>query len=254
MTVTAPTAAAGAAAPKPSADATQAGIDSLTSNFNTFLSLLTTQLRNQDPTSPLDSNQFTQQLVQMTSVQQQLNTNSLLKQVVSNTANGVSTAVSLIGKQVRAASNTANISGGQAQWIYNLPSGVADLKVEVTDGKGTVVHAEAPTDRKTGDHTFTWNGKDRSGVQLPDGGPYTLKVTALDSGGNALSTSTFVQGAVTGVTQGNGQTLITVNGGGVDWNNVVNINQIAAANSNTTSNTTNTNTNSNSNSSATAGS
>ena len=98
MTVTATTpttAQQTAATPK---DNTALGRADLASNFNTFLSLLTTQLKNQDPLSPLDSNQFTQQLVQMTGVEQQLNTNDLLKQLVSNTATGVSTAVSMIGR------------------------------------------------------------------------------------------------------------------------------------------------------------
>src|ERR1700733_1829637 len=88
----------------------------LSGNFDTFLTLLTTQLKNQDPTAPLDSNQFTQQLVQMTGVEQQLNGNDLLKQLVANTSNGISTAVTLIGKNVKAVSDTANISNGQAQW------------------------------------------------------------------------------------------------------------------------------------------
>ncbi len=254
MTVTAATSAATTPQTAATSNSAQAGLDSLASNFTTFLSLLTTQLKNQDPTAPLDSNQFTQQLVQMTSVQQQLNANALLKQLVSNTANGVSTAVSLIGKQVKAASSTTNISGGQAQWIYNLPSGTADLKVEVTDAKGTTLHAEAPKDLTAGDHTFTWNGKDLSGNQLPDGGPYTLKVTAVDSSGNALSTNTYVQGAVTGVSQSNGSTLLTVNGGQVDWNNVININQIPATSTASNSNTSTTTNNSTNNNGAAAGS
>ena len=91
MTVTAPTASP-VTAPTAPADATSKGIASLADNFNTFLALLTTQLKNQDPTSPLDSNQFTQQLVQMTGVEQQLNGNTLLKQLVANTSNGITTA------------------------------------------------------------------------------------------------------------------------------------------------------------------
>src|SRR5690349_4299143 len=79
----------------------------LAENFDTFLSLLTTQLKNQDPLAPMDSTQFTQQLVQMTGVEQQLLTNDLLEKLVSNTGTGVSTAVSLIGKEVRAASADA---------------------------------------------------------------------------------------------------------------------------------------------------
>ena len=209
-------------------DATALGRADLASNFDTFLSLLTTQLKNQDPLSPLDSNQFTQQLVAMTGVEQQLNTNDLLKQLVANTAGGISTAVSLIGKDVKAVSDTANISGGKAQWVYNLPTAAASLKVEVLDANGTLVHAEAPTDLSAGDHAFTWNGKDQTGAQLPDGGPYTLRVTALDGSGAAISSTNYVEGAVTGVQQANGATMITINGGLVDWSKVTSITQPAA--------------------------
>src|SRR5258708_4771350 len=117
-------------APPASTDKTALGRADLATNFNTFLSLLTTQLKNQDPLSPLDSNQFTQQLVQMTGVEQQLNANDLLKQLVANTSGGISTAVSLIGKDVKAVSDTANISGGKAQWTYHLPTAAQSVKVE----------------------------------------------------------------------------------------------------------------------------
>lgn len=235
MTVTSAT------APTPTAtstDTTALGKASLAENFNTFLSLLTTQLKNQDPLSPLDSNQFTQQLVQMTGVEQQLAANDLLKQLVSNTGNGVSTAVTLIGKDVKAVSDTANLSGGQAKWTYNLSSAASDLKVEVVDANGKLVHAEAPSDMKAGDHAFTWNGKDLSGTQLPDGGTYTLRVTATDASGNAIASTNYVQGVVTGVTQSNGATSITVNGGPVDWSKVTAITQVAPPTTTTTTPTT----------------
>jgi flagellar basal-body rod modification protein FlgD len=172
----------------------------------------------------------------MTGVEQQLNTNDLLKQLVSNTAGGISTAVSLIGKDVKAVSDTANISGGQAKWTYNLPSAASSLKVEVLNANGTLVHAEAPTDLSAGDHDFTWNGKDQTGAQLPDGGPYTLRVTALDSSGAAISTTNYVKGTVSAVQQANGATMITINGGQVDWTKVTSITQPAAAPAATASN------------------
>ena len=204
-----------------------AALDQLANNFQTFLSLLTTQLKNQDPLSPLDSNQFTQQLVQMSGVEAQLNGNALLQKVADNTTNGISTAVSLIGKNVRAASATADLKGGKAQWTYNLPSDAADLKVEVLDSSGKVVHVEAPASHKAGDHDFTWNGKDMAGVGLPDG-TYLIRVTAKDGGGKDLTPTTYVQGLVSGVEQSNGSTLITVNGSKVSWNTVVSITEPAA--------------------------
>ena len=220
------------------ADKTITGRASLADSFNTFLSLLTTQLKNQDPTAPLDSNQFTQQLVQMTGVEQQLNANDLLKQLVSNTSSGLSSAVSLIGKEVKATSDGANISGGQAKWTYNLAADADDVKIEIVDAAGKRVHVEAPTDIKAGDHALTWNGKDLSGAQLPDGGPYTLKVTATDAAGKTVTATNFVRGVVSGVEQANGGTYLTVNGGQVSWNMVTSINTPAAPT--TTANNTST--------------
>src|SRR6185436_17602810 len=108
----------------------------LAENFDTFLSLLTTQLKNQDPLSPLDSNQFTQQLVQMTGVEQQLASNDLLKQLVSNTGSGISNAVSLIGKDVSAVTDDAQLGNGKADWTYKLKLDAADTKIEVLNAKG----------------------------------------------------------------------------------------------------------------------
>jgi flagellar basal-body rod modification protein FlgD len=199
----------------------------LSSNFQTFLSLLTTQLKNQDPLSPLDSNQFTQQLTQMSGVEAQLQANALLQNISNNTGTGIQTAVSMIGKQVKATSDAANLTNGQAQWVYNLPSGAADVKLTIVNAAGQVVHAEAPSDLSAGDHTLTWNGKDLNGVKLPDG-PYTLQIAANDASGKALTTTTYVAGMVSAVEQSSGTTTITVGGTQVPWNQVVSITQPAA--------------------------
>jgi flagellar basal-body rod modification protein FlgD len=238
MTVTATTPTPAAADPT---DKTALGRTSLAQNFDTFLALLTTQLKNQDPLSPLDSNQFTQQLVQMTGVEQQLNTNDLLKQLVSNTATGVSTAVSMIGKSVKAVSDDANITGGKAQWIINVPAEATDAKVQIVDASGAVLHVESLGDLKAGDHPFTWNGKDQTGKQFADGGPYTLRVNATDATGATIASTNYVQGVVSGVEQSNGSTFLTINGGKVTWDKVTSIQDApaptsTAANSNTPTN------------------
>ena len=224
MTVTATTPTTPAAA----TDKTALGRTSLAQNFDTFLALLTTQLKNQDPLSPLDSNQFTQQLVQMTGVEQQLNTNDLLKQLVNNTATGVSTAVSMIGKNVKAVSDDANITGGKAQWLINVPAEATDAKVQIVDKSGAVLHVESLGDLKAGDHAFTWNGKDQTGKQLADGGPYTLRVNATDASGATIASTNYVQGVVSGVEQSNGSTFLTINGGKVTWDKVTSIQDVPA--------------------------
>jgi flagellar basal-body rod modification protein FlgD len=214
----------------------------LAENFDTFLSLLTTQLKNQDPLSPLDSNQFTQQIVQMTGVEQQLLTNDLLKQLVSNTGSGVSTAVSLIGKEVRAANDAAGLSNGKAEWVYKLDRPASDVKLEILDSKGNVVRSMAPSDNAAGEHTFTWDGKGDAGTPQPDG-VYTLRVTAKDSEGTAVNASVVVQGIVTGVQQIDGGTYITINGAQIPWETITLIRQPAETASTDTPASTGSNTN-----------
>jgi flagellar basal-body rod modification protein FlgD len=196
----------------------------LAENFDTFLSLLTTQLKNQDPLSPLDSNQFTQQIVQMTGVEQQLLTNHLLKKLVANPGSGVATAVSLIGKDVRAEADTAGLKDGKAVWTYSLDRDASDVKLEVLDSKGRVIASIAPTENKAGDHVFTWDGKSAAGTDLPEG-EYSLKVTAADSEGSTVTSKVFAEGVVTGVEQKDGTTYITINGAQVPWDKIVHIRQ-----------------------------
>ncbi|TAJ69873.1 MAG: flagellar hook assembly protein FlgD [Phenylobacterium sp.] len=196
----------------------------LAENFDTFLTLLTTQLKNQDPLSPMDSTQFTQQLVQMTGVEQQLLTNDLLEKLVSNTGTGVATAVSLIGKEVRADSDVAALKGGKAEWGYSLDRAATDVKLEILDSKGRVVRTIAPTDNAAGEHTLTWDGKGTGGSDLPDG-TYSLKVTAKDSEGSAVTSNVYIDGKVTGVEQQDGMTYLTIKGAQVPWDKLVSIRQ-----------------------------
>ena len=214
-----------ASTPAPTAtDSGALGRARLVENFNTFLSLLTTQLKNQDPLSPLDSNQFTQQLVQMTGVEQQLLTNDLLKKLVGNTGTGVASAVSLIGKDVRAEGDTTALTGGKASWVYSLDRAASDVKLEILDSRDRVVRAIAPTDNRVGEHALAWDGKSDGGVVLPDG-VYRLRVTAMDGSGAAVANRVFADGLVTGVEQANGQTLLTINGARIPWDKIVAIRQ-----------------------------
>ena len=209
-------------------DSSALGRARLAENFDTFLSLLTTQLKNQDPLSPMDSNQFTQQIVQMTGVEQQLLTNDLLKKLVSNTGTGVSTAVSLIGKEVRADADVAALNDGKATWTYELDRAASDVKLEVLDSKGRVVKSIAPTDNAAGEHEFVWDGKSAAGTELAEG-IYSLRVVAKDSEGSTVASKVFTDGLVTGVEQKDGLTLLTINGAQVTWDRIVNIRQPAPA-------------------------
>lgn len=237
------TTSSAAAAQAAATSATATGRKRLADNFDTFLSLLTTQMKNQDPLSPMDSNQFTQQLTQMTGVEQQLLTNDLLQKLVSNTGTGVATAVSLIGKQVRADTADAGLKDGKATWTYNFDRAASDVKLDIVDSKGVIVRSIAPTDNAAGDHTFVWDGKSAAGSTMA-AGTYTLRVSAKDSQGTAVTTKIFSDGLVTGVEQKDGATLISVNGAQVAWDKIVSIRQPETT---TTAANTNANTNTNTN-------
>jgi flagellar basal-body rod modification protein FlgD len=198
--------------------AANAGRARLAENFDTFLTLLTAQMKNQDPLSPMDSTQFTQQLVQMTGVEQQLETNDLLKELVAKGDNDVSSAVSLIGWQVRAESDQAGLANGKATWTYNLSRAATETKLEVMDAEGRIVRTISGA-RTAGDNTFTWDGKDQSGLGAAPG-VYTLRVTAKDSSGTSVSSKTYVDGIVNSVEQTGGNTLVAINGAKIPWGKV----------------------------------
>ncbi|MDO8900849.1 MAG: flagellar hook capping FlgD N-terminal domain-containing protein [Phenylobacterium sp.] len=205
------------------AASTSVGGQRLAESFDTFLVLLTTQMKNQDPLSPMDSGDFTQQIVQMTGVEQQLLTNQLLKQLVGASGDGVADAVSLIGKQVRAATNEANLSDKSADWVFRLDREAQNVKVEVLDSKGGIVHVQAMENLQGGEHKFSWNGKNVLGAQLADGGAYTLRVTATDSAGATVGHNTFIEGLVRAVEQVDGQTFVTIGGSRALWQTISSI-------------------------------
>lgn len=206
--VGAATPAAAAASTNPSASIAGA-TSTLTSNFNTFLTLLTTQLKNQDPLSPLDTNQFTQQLVAFSQVEQQINTNSNLQQLIA--LQGASESISalpLVGQNIEYNSATAPLSNGQANFVYSLPSTATQTALAVTDANGHVVYSQQG-DTAAGSHVFTWNGKTNTGVPLSDG-DYTLKVQAIGPNGAAITPTIASAGAVSAVGVQNGTASFTV--------------------------------------------
>lgn len=189
------------------------GLTSLASNYQTFLSLLTTQLKNQDPLSPTDTNQFTSELTQMTGVEQQLLTNQLLQNLVdSNSSNSLSSGVNLIGKTATASGDSSSLTSGSASWPYTLGTTASSGTVSISDSSGNVVYTGKLSALNAGAHTYKWDGKDSSGTQLANGGSYTLKVTATDSSGTAVTATTGVTGSVTSASQVNGVTMVTING------------------------------------------
>jgi flagellar basal-body rod modification protein FlgD len=181
-------------------------------NFDTFLNILTTQLKNQNPLDPMDTNQFTQQLVQFTGVEQQLKTNDFLKALMEASQNSGNTdAVSYIGKEVTASGTTANLTGGGASWAYNAAANSSDAKVTIKDASGNVVYTETGS-LNSGPGNFLWDGMGSDGQVKPDG-VYTISIDGKNLAGNNVAISTSTVGKVTGVDFSGTEPILTVAGG-----------------------------------------
>jgi flagellar basal-body rod modification protein FlgD len=185
----------------------------LSDNFSTFLSLLTAQLQNQDPLSPMDSNQFTQQLVSYSQVEQAIQTNQNLESLISaQTAQSFSNMVGYLGKTVTMDTNATGLKDGSADWTYILGADAEKVTVVVNDSSGNPVFAKMLEGDalKKGEHTFSWDGVSDSGKQMPDGG-YSLSVTAK-TGESSIDTTTLVKGKVESVETVAGQHWLVVKG------------------------------------------
>ena len=183
----------------------------LAGNFQTFLQLLTTQLQNQNPLDPLDTNQFTQQLVQFAGVEQQLKTNDQLTQLVSLQQTTQATqALGFVGKTAVVDGNTTALSSSSATWELNIPSSSA-VTVTIANSKGQTVFTGNYSASAGNNQPFTWNGQGSDGTQWPDG-LYTMTATAADSSGNPVAISTQVGGTVSSVDLTQTPPLLMING------------------------------------------
>ena len=172
------------------------GIDkgTLAGNFQTFLTLLTTQLKNQNPLDPLDTNQFTAQLVQFAQVEQQLKQNDQLAALVSLQQTAQNTAaLEFVGQKVGVTGNTAALSGGKAAWNLDVPK-PATGTVTIASATGQTVF-RGNYSMNAGSQPFVWDGKDASGLQWPDGN-YTISVSAKDASGQPVAVPTEIQAVV----------------------------------------------------------
>ncbi len=166
--------------------------------FDQFLTLLTAQLRYQDPLSPMDSTEFTSQLVQFASVEQSIRTNDQLETLIEMQRNDASaTALGYIGHTVEVPGNVVTLEGGRAEIAYLLDENAGTTAISIIDSAGqTVLTANGET--VAGKHHFVWNGTSNTGVELPDG-EYRVTVGAVDLTGVPMSPATFVLGRVTSV-------------------------------------------------------
>jgi flagellar basal-body rod modification protein FlgD len=170
----------------------------LDGDLNRFLTLLVSQLQHQDPLEPLDANQFTSQLVQFASVEQQIYQNANLEKLLAAQQNTqLASTVGYLGKQVEANGNALPLQGGKALASYTLPQSAARTTITIQDAGGRTV-AVMPADSSAGRHELRWDGRAADGRQLPDG-TYSFQVNAKGNNSGAITATQTYFGKVTGV-------------------------------------------------------
>lgn len=204
-------------------------LTALSGNFQNFLQMLMTQLKNQDPTSPLDTNQFTTELVQFSSVEQQISTNTNLTQLIQLTqGDTVVQSSSLLGKPVAVQSSTLPLQNGTGGVQFN---GTAGQKVEIDIGNssGTILKTGKLT-AVQGTNSWSWDGTDNAGNSLPDGAYSVAVVSAGDAtAGTAVPFS--VVGTATAVQVQNNAVQVQLGGVTVPFSAVQSVGASVAAKS-----------------------
>lgn len=204
------TSTSNAATAAQSAATTSSATTKFSADLNTFLKLLTTQLKNQDPTQPLDPNEFTAQLVQFSSVEQQIGMNSKLSDLIAlQKSNETLAAANYLGTTIEAKGNSMPLASGKGEFTYTLdkPSEVTTLSIR--DSAGKLVYS-GPGDTSSGKHSFTWDGKATGGAQLPDG-IYSISVNAVANEAQVPATVGIV-GQVTGIGRSNDKMSLSLSG------------------------------------------
>ena len=217
-----------------STSAAQAADQKLASDFDDFLALLTTQLQYQDPLDPLDSNEFTQQLVSFTGVEQQIAANKNLETLISQlTSQSASNAVSYLGKEITVETDKAGVYNGQVKWEYTVDSTADTTKITVTDDETGDVVYEGYGETSPGLHEFSWD--------VPEGtteGIYTLTVSATTGEDTNIATNIYSVGKVTSIENISGLPYLAANGIILAPENVLAVKQVEVADNSTNTQTT----------------
>ncbi len=203
--------------------ASTAGL-SIGGDFDTFLQLLTTQLQNQDPLDPMDTDSFTQELVEFASVEQQVNMNTNMQTLISmQQTTEATSALQLVGSTVTMSGSSAalsNATSSPATWSLTT-STPATANVTITSSAGTTAYT-GTTALNAGTQSYTWSGVGNNGQTWPDG-TYTISISATGANGQAVTVSTQTQGTVSGVNLSTNPPTLTVNGQSVQVSQVTSI-------------------------------
>lgn len=184
---------------------------SLANNFEMFLTLLTEQMKAQDPLNPLDSTEFVNQLVNFSSVEQEIRANQNLESLISiQAASAQGAAVGFIGREATVASPSGSLTDGSAEWTYIMPEDSQGTLITIKDDTGRVV-STFEGEATAGSHILEWDGKDLSGNVLEDG-IYTMEVTAVNADGNPIQADILTTARVTGVDFSGSEVVVELNG------------------------------------------
>jgi flagellar basal-body rod modification protein FlgD len=180
-----------AASPATSAAATQ----------SQFMTLLVTQLKNQDPLNPMDNAQMTSQMAQINTVSgiNQLNT-TLQALSASMTPNQTVQAASMIGRGALVPGGGVDLASGVGLGGFSLPTPADSATVSIYNSSGALVDAIDLGAQSAGITKWQWNGTNSAGATVPDGS-YTFKVNA-SMAGNAVAANNLQYGLINSVTQG----------------------------------------------------
>ncbi|MFN3700215.1 MAG: flagellar hook assembly protein FlgD [Alphaproteobacteria bacterium] len=208
---------------------TESSSSKLAEDFAQFLTLLTVQLQYQDPLSPMDSTEFTNQLVAFTGVEQQINTNQKLDSLVAlSLGNSFSSSLNYVGKTASYLSREFYHDGTNPNTIkYALDDNALEAKIRILNEAGEIIYEE---NGKTtvGSHDFSWDGRNKQGQMMP-AGTYEIRIDALDSEKKSVGSSTVVSGVVSGIETQNGAIFAIVGDRAVSVGNILNVSVGAAA-------------------------
>lgn len=206
-----------------------AAAQKLTNDFDTFLTLLTTQLKNQDPLSPLESQEFTNQIVQFSNLEQQIAQSDKLDDLLSAEKTlQAATAVSYLGKTIEVSLSATQLTDGNADIAYILPPGAEEVTVTIFDGSGNVLQT-LDGDTEEGRNKLPWDGKDSFGNVLPND-TYTISVAGLDANGDPLEDiSVIFSGVAEDVLTEAGETFLRIGNVAVALPDVIGVRETPAA-------------------------
>jgi flagellar basal-body rod modification protein FlgD len=209
---------------------TDAAIDSLNDTYNNFLLLLTKQLQNQDPLNPMDTAQFTQQLVGFSQVEQQIASNKSLERLISlQSSTNAFNAVSFLGNEVAVDSDHVSLKDGKAKFQYEIEHSAGQAVLSVYDSRGQVVLVQE-ANKGVGKYNVDWNGKDAFGNQLPDG-EYRVAVSYADQSGKTYSSKITSFGVVDSTEIADGEVKLFVGPVGFSVDKVLKVTKPAATDS-----------------------